>query len=93
MHAEFLRSLLAPLRLWRTILLMIVMDWTVARLSHDAFAVLCSSIACAFVFSAFERREWIVMPAHIYAGDIAARVSLASVVTLAVCASQIAMSA
>jgi hypothetical protein len=93
MHAELLRSLLSPLRLWRTIFLMIAMDSTVARFSQDAFAVLCSSVACAFVFSAFERREWIVMPAHVYAGDIAARISLAFAVTLFVCTFQLAASA
>jgi hypothetical protein len=77
MHVELLRSLSAPLRLWRTTLLMILAGYAVARLSGDALAVLCTTIACAFVFSAFERREWITMPAHVRLGDVVARISLA----------------
>src|SRR4051794_18112893 len=53
MHVELLRSLLSPLRLWRTILLVTAVGFAVATFSGDALAVFCSTLACAFVFSTF----------------------------------------
>lgn len=82
MHAEILRWFLSPLRLWRTILLMFGVGFAVASLSGDLFAVFCATSACAFVFSGFEHREWIVMPAHVQAGDVLARISLVFLATL-----------
>ncbi|MFL6548676.1 MAG: hypothetical protein ACJ8OJ_08255 [Povalibacter sp.] len=87
MHVELLRSLLSPLRLWRTILLVTAVGFAVATFSGDALAVFCSTLACAFVFSTFERREWIVMPAQVEAGDLAVRISLAVIATLVLCSS------
>jgi hypothetical protein len=88
MHVELLRSLPSPLRLWRTTLLMILAGYSVAWLSGDALAVLCATLGCAFVFSAFERREWITMPAHVRLGDVVARISLAFVAAFFLLSSQ-----
>lgn len=81
MHAETLRWTFSPLRLWRTILLMFGVGFAIASFSGDPFAVLCTTSACAFAFSGFERREWIEMPAHLQAGDILARISLVFIAT------------
>lgn len=85
MHVEFVRSLLSPLRLWRTMLLMIPAGTAVAALTGNAFAVLCTMVVCAFSLSGFERRAWIVMPPHVLAGDVAVRISLAVIATFAHC--------
>ncbi len=82
MHTEILRWLLSPLRLWRTILLISGAGFAVAALSGDSFVVLCTTSACAFAFSTFERREWIVMPADMQAGDVLMRISLAFLATV-----------
>lgn len=82
MHNEILRWFLSPLRLWRTIFLMSGVGFAVAGISGgDPVAVLCTTSACAFAFSGFERRHWIVMPIHSQAGDILARISLIFIVT------------
>lgn len=81
MHAETLRWIVSPLRLWRTILLMFGAGFAVATFSGDPFAVLCTTGACAFAFSGFERREWIEMSTHLHAGDILARISLVFIAT------------
>lgn len=76
MQAEILRWVFSPLRLWRTILLVLGVGFATARFSGDPVAVLCATGACAFVFSGLERREWIEMSIHLQAGDILARISL-----------------
>jgi len=81
MQAEILRWVLSPLRLWRTIFLMFGVGFAIASFSGDPFAVLCTTSACAFAFSGFERREWIEMPTHLQAGDILARISLVFIAT------------
>lgn len=82
---ELVRSLLSPIRLWRTVLLMIPAGSAVAVLTGSAFAVFCAMMICAFVLSGFERRAWIVMPPHVLAGDVAMRISLAVAATFIHC--------
>ena len=84
MHAEIFRWLSAPLRLWRTIALVLVAGLAVAKASGDGFAVLCTTIACAFVLGSFERREWIEMPLDRRMGDALSRICLALAVALLV---------
>ena len=81
MHAEILRWVFSPLRLWRTILLMFGVGSALASFSDDPFAILCTTSVCAFAFTAVERREWIEMPTHLRAGDILARISLVLITT------------
>jgi hypothetical protein len=85
MHVEIIRSLLSPLRLWRTMLLMLAVGSAIVTISPDAIAVLCSTSACAFVFSRFERREWIHMPVDAYAADVVTRFSAAFLATWILC--------
>lgn len=84
MHAEVFRWLSSPFRLWRTILLVFGAGLVVARLSGDGLAILCTTIACAFLLSGFERREWIEMPLDRQMGDVLARLSLAFIAALVV---------
>ena len=77
MHAEVVRWLSSPFRLWRTIALVFVAGSMVAKVSGDGIAILCATTACAFVLTSFERREWIVMPADRQMGDVLARIALA----------------
>lgn len=82
---ESRRSLFAPLFYWRTILLVFIVGLLVTTLFRDATAILLTTLGCAFVFSAYERRRWIVMPADLQAGDILVRVSLAVASTYFFC--------
>jgi uncharacterized membrane-anchored protein len=78
-------SLFSPLQYWRTILLVLTVGFLIATLFRDAIAVLLSTLVCAFVFSAYERRRWIVMPSELQAADIALRVALAFAFTYVLC--------
>lgn len=82
MHSELRRSLLAPVFYWRTVLLVMIVGLMVTTLIRDMVAVLLSSVACAFVFSSYERRRWVVMPTELQAGDVVARLAIAFVATL-----------
>lgn len=81
MQAEILRWVLSPLRLWRTIFLMLGVGFAIASFSGDPLAVFCTTSACAFAFSGSERREWIEMPTDLQAGDILVRISLVFIAT------------
>jgi hypothetical protein len=85
MLTELQRSLMAPLLLWRTMLLVFVVGSLVARLSGDATAVLLIAMACAFLLRNFERRRWIEMTVETHAGDIVARIFIALFMTFTVC--------
>ncbi|HMN43013.1 MAG TPA: hypothetical protein PKE27_00430 [Povalibacter sp.] len=74
----------APFRLWRTIVLVFIAGFAVAKVSGDGVAILCTTIACAFLLSGFERREWIEMPLDRQMGDVLSRVCLALFVTFVV---------
>ena len=89
MQAGFIRSLSAPLRYWRTVLLVLIVGSVVAALFRDAIAVLFSALACAFVFSTYERRRWIVMPREMLAGDVALRLAFAFAMTYVLCSTQV----
>lgn len=89
MQAGFIRSLRAPLYYWRTILLVLIVGSVVAMLFRDAIAVLFSALACAFVFSPYERRRWISMPADLLAGDIVLRLAFAFASTYVLCSTQV----
>lgn len=89
MQAELIRSLCALLRYWRTVLLVLIVGSIVAALFRDAIAVLFSALACAFVFSAYERRRWIQMPNDLLVGDIALRLAFAFASTYVLCNTQI----
>jgi hypothetical protein len=67
----------APLNYWRTILLVVIVGFVVAVAFADQLAVLLSTLAAAFAFSAYERRRWISEPAHQRLGDAVLRLSLA----------------
>ncbi len=81
MHTDFRRSLFAPIHYWRTILLVLIVGVSMSALFRDAIAMLLSTLASAFVFSAYERRRWIVMPTELWAADIVFRLGLAFAVT------------
>jgi hypothetical protein len=85
MQVELRRSLLAPLHYWRTILLVLMVGLLVATIFRDAAAVLLSTLACAFAFSAYERRRWIVMSTETRAGEIFLRVGFAFAATYLLC--------
>jgi uncharacterized membrane-anchored protein len=70
------RSLFVPLHYWRTILLVSCVGLFVAQTFRDEFAVLLCTLACAFVFTDYERRRWLSMSSHFHMGDILLRVSL-----------------
>ena len=88
-----LRSLLSPLWLWRTMLLVFIVGSLIARLSGDATAVLLISLACAFVPRKFERRRWIEMPMETQAADLMARIFIALFIALIICYTHGAMPA
>jgi hypothetical protein len=81
MQVELLRSLIAPLHYWRTILLVMFVGVLVSNLFGDALVLLLSTLVSAFVFSAYEHRRWIVMPADLRAGDFVVRLGLALAAT------------
>jgi hypothetical protein len=85
MQVELRRSLGAPLHYWRTIFLVLFVGVLVAAIFRDAIAVLLSTLASAFVFSAYERRRWIVVPAETRAQEIFLRVGFAVAAAYILC--------
>jgi uncharacterized membrane-anchored protein len=71
------RSLFVPLHYWRTILLVSSVGLFMAAAFRDEAAVMLCTIACAFVFTDYERRRWIHVSPHYQMGDILLRLSLA----------------
>jgi hypothetical protein len=71
------RPLFVSLHYWRTILLVSSVGLIVAQAFHDEVAVLLCTLACAFVFTGYERRRWITVSPHFQMGDILLRLSLA----------------
>jgi len=88
MDSSLSRSLKAPLTVWRTVLLTFVVGSLVAIASRSAIAVMCATLACAFVFSAYERRYWMRVPRHQQMRDIALRLGLALTATYVLSATQ-----
>ena len=88
MDVSLSRSLKAPLSVWRTVMLTFVVGALVAAASHSAIAVMCATLACAFVFSAYERRYWVRMPRHRQVRDVALRFGLALTATYVLSATQ-----
>ncbi len=88
MQLGFVRSLCAALGYWRTILLVLSVGSVVAALFRDAIAVLLATLACAFVFSAYEHRRWISMPPDLLVGGITLRLTFAFASTYLLCHTQ-----
>lgn len=88
MESSLSRWLLAPLYAWRSMMLTFVMGTLVAVMSRSAIAVMCATIACAFVLSAYERRYWLVVPRHRQLRDVALRLGLALSATYILSATQ-----
>jgi len=88
MQIELSRTLFAPLHYWRTVLLVPIVGLSIAILFRDATAVLFSTLACAFVFSGYERRRWIVVPPQVRVVAMVLRLSFAFAVTYVLCSAQ-----
>ena len=88
MQSSLSRTLSAPLHWWRTVSITFIVGACVAALSRSAIAVLCVTLACAFVFSAHERRYWLVVPPHRLMRDVAMRCGLALGATYVLSATQ-----
>jgi hypothetical protein len=88
MDSSLSRWLKAPFSVWRTVMLTFVIGALVAVVSRSAIAVMCATLACAFVFSAYERRYWLRMPRHHQMRDVALRFGLALTATYVLSATQ-----
>jgi len=88
MDSSLTRWLKAPLSVWRTVMLTLVVGAVVAALSRSTLAVMCATVACAFVLSAYEHRYWLQVPRHRQVRDVALRLGLALSATYVLSATQ-----